>query len=84
MMQAAIPAVQTGFKSILFATDFSDAAALAIPYVRDIAKRYDANVLTLHVRPTRAHSMMPHRIWTSDTQITETEDEQHREHNIRL
>ncbi len=77
-MQAAIAAVQTGFKNVLFATDFSDAAAQAIPYVREIAKRYDANVLALYVRPGRAHSM-PQRTWTSDTQIAETEDEQHRE-----
>ena len=77
-MQAAIAAVQTGFKNVLFATDFSDAAAQAIPYVREIAKRYDANVLTLHVRPGRAHSL-PYRTWTSNTKIAETEDERHRE-----
>lgn len=78
MMEAAVAAVQTGFKNVLFATDFSDAAALAIPYVREIAKRYNANVLTLYVRPERARSM-PQRTWTSDTQISETEDERHRE-----
>ena len=75
-MPAAIAAVQTRFKNVLFATDFSDAAALAIPYVREIAKHYHANVLTLHVPPARAHSISE-RSWTSDTQTAEAE-EQHR------
>ena len=68
--------IRAEFKNVLFATDFSDAAALAIPYVREIAKRYHANVLTLHVRPARAHSISE-RSWTSDTQTAETE-ERHR------
>jgi len=77
-MQAAIQVVQTGFKNILYATDFSDTAALAIPYVRDIAKQYDAHVLTLHIRPPRAVDDAP-GIWSSDPQIIEGEDKRHRE-----
>src|SRR6516165_1911628 len=37
------------FSNILFATDFSPAAARAIPYVKAIAKHYDARVVALHV-----------------------------------
>lgn len=36
-------------KNILFPTDFSPAAQWAIPFVRKIAKEYDAKVTTLHV-----------------------------------
>lgn len=70
-MKVAIAAVQTRFKKVLFATDFSDAAARAIPYIREIAKHYDADVLTLHVRPPWSHS--------TDTADAQSEDEQRRQ-----
>lgn len=38
-----------GLKNILFPTDFSPAAQWAVPFVRKIAKEYDAKVTTLHV-----------------------------------
>jgi nucleotide-binding universal stress UspA family protein len=37
------------FSNLLFATDFSPAAARAIPYVKAIAKHYGAQVVALHV-----------------------------------
>lgn len=39
-----------GFRHILFATDFSPAAAQAIPYVKTLAKCYEADLVVLHVR----------------------------------
>lgn len=38
-------------KNVLFATDLSDAASAAIPYAKEIAKRYEAHLFVLHVRP---------------------------------
>ena len=39
-----------GFRHILFATDFSPAAAQAIPYVKTLAEYYEADLVVLHVR----------------------------------
>ena len=77
-MQAAVAAVETRFKNVLFATDFSDAAARAIPYIREIAKHYNADILTLHVRPGRGSSMH-YQPTSANTAAAEIEDEQHRE-----
>src|SRR5712691_10861408 len=78
-MKAAVAGVQTRFKNVLFATDFSDAAARAIPYIREIAKRYDSDLLTLHVRPPRVHSMQYGPTWPTNAVDAKIEDEQRRE-----
>jgi nucleotide-binding universal stress UspA family protein len=36
-------------KKILFATDFSEGAAHAVPYAADMAKRYGAKLIIIHV-----------------------------------
>ena len=78
-MKAAVATVQIRFKNVLFATDFSVAAARAIPYIREIAKHYDADLLTLHVRPPWMESM--HYRPTSPTNMADAkiEDEQRRQ-----
>jgi nucleotide-binding universal stress UspA family protein len=78
-MKAAVAAVQTRFKNVLFATDFSDAAARAIPYIREIAKHYDADLLTLHVRPPCVHSMHYRPTSPTSTADAKIEDEQRRQ-----
>jgi len=40
---------QAVFKNILFATDFSSTAKLALPYVAEIARRYGSTVRAVHV-----------------------------------
>ena len=40
---------RVALNNVLFLTDFSWASAWAIPFVRDIAKEYDARVTALHV-----------------------------------
>ncbi len=50
-MTTATARIAVRFRNILFATDFSPAAAQAIPYVKSIAKHYDADLVSLHVRP---------------------------------
>jgi len=78
-MKAAVAAVQTRFKNVLFATDFSDAAARAIPYIREIAKHYDADLLTLHVRPPRVQSIRYYPTSPTNTADAKIEDEHRRE-----
>jgi nucleotide-binding universal stress UspA family protein len=72
------------FRNILFATDFSPAAAQAIPYVRKIAKHYDADLVTLNVRPPVVNPMTEPGTWPTDIDIeaAKAEDEKHREELI--
>lgn len=80
-MKTATARTAVRFRNILFATDFSSAAAQAIPYVRKIAKHYDADLLTLHVRPPVVNPMTEPGTWSTDIDIeaAKTEDEKHRE-----
>jgi nucleotide-binding universal stress UspA family protein len=55
-----------GFRNILFATDFSPAAAHAIPYIKRIAKYYDANLIVLHVRPSAVNPMTEPAYWPDE------------------
>ena len=38
-------------KSILFATDFSDASMQALPYATGIAQRFDSKLYIAHIAP---------------------------------
>ena len=50
-MTTATARTPARFRNILFATDLSQAAARAIPYVKKIAELFDANLVSLYVRP---------------------------------
>jgi len=78
-MKTAVAAVQTRFKKVLFATDFSDTAARAIPYIREIAKHYDADLLTLHVRTPWAHSKHHRAGSPTDMADAQIENDQRRQ-----
>jgi nucleotide-binding universal stress UspA family protein len=78
-MKAAPARTLTQFRNILFATDFSSAAARAVPYVRKIASRYDANLVSLHVKPPLATPMTYAATWPADMERARTQDNQHRD-----
>jgi nucleotide-binding universal stress UspA family protein len=61
-VQTLAPQTATIFSNILFATDFSPAAAHAIPY-------YDANVVALYVRPPVVNPMVPPSAWPDEAAI---------------
>ena len=77
-MKTAAVQAPAGFKNILFATDFSPAAANAIPFVKAIAGRYEAHIYAFHVRPPAVNPMTAPNIWAVDLEITKAEDEEHR------
>ena len=77
-MKSATARTAVGFRNILFATDFSSAAAHAIPYVKRIAKHYDANLVALHVRPVAVNPMTQPTYWP-DEETIQKENEEHRE-----
>ena len=78
-MKTATAKTAVGFRNILFATDFSPAAAQAIPYVKKIAKHYDADLVTLHVRAPVVNPMTEPGTWPVYLEAAKAQDEQHRE-----
>src|ERR1700688_2287114 len=73
-MNAATAKTAVGFRNILFATDFSPAAAQAVPYVKRIAKHYDADVVALYVRPAVVNPMMEPARWPVDIEAAKAQD----------
>jgi len=69
------------FQNILFATDFSPAAAQAIPYVKQIAKHYGADLCTFHVRPPVVVPISEPTNWSPEvfTEAAQIEDDRHRQ-----
>jgi len=78
-MKTALARTAVGFENILFATDFSPAAANAIPYVKQIANHYDADLVALHVRPPVVNPMTEPASWPTDIEAAKVENEKHRE-----
>jgi nucleotide-binding universal stress UspA family protein len=77
-MKATATRTRIELKNVLFATDLSDAASAAIPYAKEIAKRYDAHLFVLHVRPPIVNPMTPPQTWTNTEEAAKNEDERHR------
>lgn len=73
-MPTAAVATHTRFENILFATDFSDAAAQAVPYVKHIAKHYQSNIVALHVRPPLVNPMTQLSTWPIDVEAVRNMD----------
>lgn len=74
-MKAAAVQTPVRFRNVLFATDFSSAAAHAIPFVKRIAKHYDANLVALHVRPPAVNPMTQPPTWPDEETIRKKNEE---------
>lgn len=72
---------RTKFDNILYATDFSPAAAHAIPFVKKIAKHYQSKLVALHVRPPVIAPIAQTQAstWEVDFEATRAADEYHRQ-----
>lgn len=70
---------RTRFENILYATDFSEAAAHAIPFVKKFARHYESNVIALHVRPPLVNPMAQPENWPVDLEAAKSFDKEHRE-----
>lgn len=79
-MKAAVALrTATRFRNILFATDFSPAAARAIPYAKKIARHYDADLLSLHVKPPLATPLTYAANWPVELERSRVQDKEHRD-----
>lgn len=63
-------------KNILYATDFSRAAAAAFPYGAEFARRFGAKFYTVHVRTPENYVLAAPEAWTS---VNEEYDKQERD-----
>jgi len=66
-------------KNILCATDFSPAAAAALPYAGELAKHYGARLYALHVRAPIINPMTPPAGWPALERAAEQEERERRE-----
>ena len=78
-MKAATAKTRTRFESILFATDFSPAAAHAIPFIKKLAGHFQSNLVALHVRPPVVNPMTQPGTWPVDVEAAKVFDKEHRE-----
>jgi nucleotide-binding universal stress UspA family protein len=75
-MKAAEARERITLKNILFATDFSSAADAAAPIAIQIAQRYGAKVIGLHVNPFDNYTAAAPEAWASMTEATERENKE--------
>lgn len=78
-MQAATAKTRTRFENILFATDFSPAAAHAIPFIKKLARHFQSSLVALHVKPPVVNPMTQPATWSVDVEAAKVFDKQHRE-----
>ena len=69
-------------KNILFTTDFSAAAAAALPYAGALAKRFGARLFALHVRTPVINPMTPPEGWPA-LERAAAEEERERKESLR-
>ena len=77
-MQAATAKTRTRFENILFATDFSPAAAHAIPFIKKLARHFQSNLVALHVKPPVVNPMTQPATWPVDIKAAKAFDKEHR------
>jgi len=78
-MKPAAAKIRTQFENILFATDFSAAAAHAVPFVKKIARHFQSNLVALHVKPPVVNPMTQPTTWQADIVAARVFDKKHRD-----
>jgi nucleotide-binding universal stress UspA family protein len=78
-MKAVSARARVQLRNVLFTTDFSQAAAAAIPYAKEVVTRYGASLFVLHVRPPVVNPMTPPASWSATVEAARVEEEKQRE-----
>ena len=79
-MQALETVARISLKNILYTTDFSPSAEAAAPYAWELAKRYGAKVMALHVRHVESNGMVPPEAWAALHEANEFQAKQQAAH----
>ena len=79
-MKALETVTRISLKNILYTTDFSPTAEAAAPYAWELAKRYGAKVIALHVRPVEVNGMVPPESWAAVHEANELQAKQQAGH----
>lgn len=79
-MKAVETVTRISLKNILYTTDFSPSAEAAAPYAWELAKRYGAKVIGLHVRPVESNGMVPPEAWAAVHEANELQANQQAGH----
>lgn len=64
-MKALETVTRISLKTILYTTDFSPTAEAAAPFAWELARRYGAKVIALHVRAPEVNGMVPPESWAA-------------------
>lgn len=67
-------------KNILYATDFSPVAEFAAPIAAELARRFGAKVLAVHVRPPQVYGLAPPESWPAIQEATDRQAEEQKNH----
>jgi nucleotide-binding universal stress UspA family protein len=78
-MNATATRTKIELKNVLFATDFSDTAAAAMPYAKTIAKAYGAHLFVLHVMPPAIDPMTSPETWARAGEANRIQSEECRQ-----
>ena len=78
-MKPSTAKIRTQFENILFATDFSAAAAHAVPFVKNIARHFQSDLVALHVKPPVVNPMTQPTTWQADIVAARVFDKKHRD-----
>jgi nucleotide-binding universal stress UspA family protein len=70
-MKAAEAKARIALKNILFATDFSPASLAALPFAKQIARRYGAKIYGVHVNPFLNYTGVEPNAWPAMTEAAE-------------
>lgn len=67
-------------KNVLYATDFSPVAEFAAPIAAELARRFGAKVLAVHVRPPQVYGLAPPESWPALQEAADRQVEEQKKH----
>jgi nucleotide-binding universal stress UspA family protein len=67
-------------KSVLYATDFSPVAEFAAPIAAEVARKFGAKVLAVHVRPPQVYGLAPPESWPALQEAADRQVEEQKKH----
>jgi nucleotide-binding universal stress UspA family protein len=83
-MKTTHPETRVSLKNILYTSDFSAIAENAAAYALELARRFDAKIFAVHVRPLEIYGMAPPESWAVLHDAAEAQAKEEAAHLDRL